>query len=137
MAYTRVRSPAQMIVLAAGVLCLVFGAVAVVNGGLGGPLTDPVVQVFGYDHTPLLGLFELGAGALLVLSALSGSRSLSALLGVLLIVGGVLTLAEMDWIMTHLTDQSEFGWVPLITGAACVLALVILPEIRSRRTIAR
>jgi hypothetical protein len=137
MAYTRVWSPAQLVVLMVGAASIVFGAVAVVNGGLGGPVTEPVVQVFGFAHTPLLGLFELGAGALLVLSALSGSRSFSALLAVLLVVGGVLTLAEMDWVMTHLTDQSEFGWLPVIGGAACLLALVILPEIRSRRTIAR
>jgi hypothetical protein len=137
MAYSRVRSPAQLIVLATGVVSAVFGAIAVVNAGLSGPLTDPVVKVFGFDHTALLGLFELGAGALLILSALSANRSLGALLGVLLVVGGVLTLAKMDWVMTHLTDEPEFGWVPVIAGGACVLALVILPEVRSRRTIAR
>lgn len=134
--YSRVWSPARLIVLASGVLFLVFGAVAVVDGGLSGALTDPVVKVFGFDHTPLLGLFELGAGALLVLAALNGTRSVSVLLGVLLVVSGVLILARMDWIMTHLTDQSEFGWVPIITGAACVLAFVVLPEIR-RRTVVR
>src|SRR5262245_62841949 len=114
--YSLVWSPAQVLVLAAGVLFLVFGAVAVIDGGLSVPVTDPVVQVFGFDHTPLLGLFELGAGALLVLSALAGSRSTSAFLSVVLVVGGVIILAEQDWVMTHLTSQSEFGWVPIIAG---------------------
>jgi hypothetical protein len=115
------------------VVAIVFGAAAVVNGGLSGPVTEPVVKVFGYNHTPLLGLIELGTGALLMLSAVAGSRSTSALLGVLLVVGGVLVLAELDWIMTNLTDQSEFGWIPIVAGAACLLALVVLPELRSRR----
>jgi hypothetical protein len=131
--YARVWSPGQVIVLLAGALFLVFGAIAVIDGGLSGPLTDPVVQVFGFNHTPLLGLFELAAGALLVLSALTGSRSTSAVLGMLLVVGGILVLAEQDWVMTHLTDQREFGWVPVLAGAACVLALMLLPELRRHR----
>ena len=133
MVRSRVWSPAQILVLAAGVVAIVFGAAAVVNGGLSGPVTEPVVKVFGFNHTPLLGLIELGTGALLMLSAIAGSRSSSALLAVLLVVGGVLVVAELDWIMINLTDQSEFGWVPIVAGGACLLALVVLPELRSRR----
>ena len=133
--YTRTWSPAHVVVLAAGILFLVFGGVAVVDGGLSAPVTDPVVKVFGFDHTPLLGLIELAAGALLVLSALAGSRRTSAVLAVALVIGGILILAQSDWIATHLTAQAEFGWVPIIAGAACLVALVLLPELRTRRTV--
>jgi hypothetical protein len=135
--YRRVWSPAQVIVLAAGVLFLVFGAIAVINAGLTEPLTEPVVRVFGFDHTALLGVFELCAGALLVLSALAGSRTLSVVLSVLLVVGGVMILAEEDWTMTHLTGQSEFGWVPVISGGVCLLALMLMREVRRGRTVVR
>jgi hypothetical protein len=131
--YARVWSPGQLLVLAGGIVSIVFGAIAVVDGGLSSPLTQPVVQVFGFDHTPLLGLIEIGVGALLVLSALLGSRATSTVLCVLLVVGGVLVLAQPDWIQTHLTDQSEFGWVPIVIGGVGLLALVLAPEVRARR----
>jgi hypothetical protein len=133
--YGRVWSPAQLLVLAGGVLFIVFGAIAVIDGGLSGPITEPVVQVFGLDHTPLLGLIELGAGALLILSALAGSRGTSTFLSVLLLIGGILVLARLDWSQTHLTDQREYGWVPVIVGGVCLLALLVVPEVRSRRTV--
>jgi hypothetical protein len=131
--YARVWSPGQLLVLAGGIVTIVFGAIAVVDGGLSSPLNQPVVQVFGFDHTPLLGLIEIGAGALLVLSALLGTRATSMVLSMLFVVGGVLVLAQPDWIQTHLTTQSEFGWVLVIIGGVCVLALTLTPEIRARR----
>ena len=57
------------------------------------------------------------------------------MVSVLLLIAGILVLAELDWIQTHLTDQREFGWIPVAVGGVCLLALVLMPEIRSRRTV--
>ena len=52
----------QALIILAGVASLVFGIGAVALAGLAGSVTAPVVQVFTYSHTPLLGLIEIGAG---------------------------------------------------------------------------
>jgi hypothetical protein len=129
-------SPAQVVVLAAGVVLAVFGVVAVLRAGLSSPLTEPVVGVFGFDHTALLGLFELGAGVLLVLAAVTpGLRALAVVLGVALVVGGVLTLAKAEWVQTHLTAQAGFGWIPVACGGAVLLAVLGLSQVRTRRAV--
>src|SRR5262249_22641833 len=133
--YGRVWSPAQLLVLAGGILFIVLGPIAVIDGGRRSPLPEPVVQVFGLDHTPLLGLVELGAGALLILSAVVGSRGTSVVLSVLLVIGGILVLARLDWSETHLTDQRAYGWVPVLVGGVCLLALMLVPEVHARRTV--
>src|SRR5437868_15286685 len=95
-------SPAQVVVFAAGVVLAAFGVVAVARAGLSGPLTQPVVGVFGFDHTAQLGLFEMGAGVLLILAALAtGLRGLAVVLGVAVVSGGVLILAKAEWAQTH------------------------------------
>jgi hypothetical protein len=138
--FTRRRSgsAAQVIVLVTGVVLLAFGVFAIARGGLSGPVTDPIVQVLGFDHTPLLGVFEAGIGALLVLGSLSpGGRRVSLLLALLLVVGGVLILGKADWAQSHLSPQAEFGWIPIIAGSAVIVAVRALPHLRPRRTLWR
>jgi hypothetical protein len=131
----RVWSPAQLIVLAAGAALVVLGAITVIRGDLSGEITEPRVEVLGFDHTPLLGLIELGAGVLLVLCGLTvATRAMAMLVGILLVVGGVLMLSGVEWIETDLTANAEFGWIPIILGGIVVLALMLVPEIHSRRT---
>ena len=129
---TRSWSPAQIVVVAAGVLFVVFGAFAVARGGLSSPQTTPVVQVFGFDHTPLLGLIELGTGAALVLAGLSPrGRTVSFLVGILLAIAGVLVLGQVDWVKTHLAAPSSFGWIPLISGGVIVVTLMVSPQVHA------
>jgi hypothetical protein len=129
-------SPAQVVGFVAGVVLAVFGAVAVVRAGLSGPLTEPVVGVFGFDRTALLGLFELAAGALFVIAALTpGLRGLAAVLGVALMVGGVLILAKAAWVQSHLTAQADFGWIAVACGGAVLLSGLGLSQLRTRRTV--
>jgi hypothetical protein len=89
----------QVLILLAGVASLVFGVGAVMLGGLAGSVTEPVVQVLSYDHTPLLGLIEVGVGVVLVICAfVPGGRWIAGPVGVAAIVGGALIVAELDWI---------------------------------------
>jgi len=45
----------QVLIFLAGAASVVFGVGAVILGGLAGSVTAPVVRVFTYEHTPLLG----------------------------------------------------------------------------------
>src|SRR5262245_26834528 len=72
----------QVLIVLAGIASLVFGIAAIALAGLAGSITDPVVTVFGFDHTPLLGVIEVGAGVVLILAALlPGGRWIAALVG--------------------------------------------------------
>jgi hypothetical protein len=119
-------SVAQVLVLAAGAVLVAFGILAMVRAGLSGPLDQPLVDVFGYPHTALLGIFETIAGGLLILSALGsvGAR-VAALLGLGLVVVGLLFLADVSWFHAHLSPESSFGWVPIITGGVVAGTLVL------------
>ena len=64
----------------------------------------------GYDHTPLLGIIEVGAGALLILFSLRpGGRWFVAVLGLALVLGGLLVLAEVDWTVEKLGAESSYA----------------------------
>jgi len=130
--YRRTAAPAfsiaQIVILAVGAAAVVFGVVAMARAGLSTPLDTPMVNVFGFPQTALLGIFEAIAGVLLLLSGLGRAGSLVAIVvGVALVIGGVLFLTEQNWFMTHLSNDASFGWVPIIGGGAVVVSLLALP----------
>jgi hypothetical protein len=133
-------SPGQLLIALAGACALALGIVAVARTGLERPLSDPVEPVLGWDHTALLGLFEIGAGALMLLSSLrAGARWLGGLVGLAAIAGGVLIVAELDdgvdrWIAEELGAERAFGWVAIAIGAAAVLGALI-PRVRRERRV--
>ncbi len=116
----------QMLIVLAGVSSLVWGIGAVALAGVAGSVTQPVVEVFTFDHTPLLGFIEIAAGAVLVISGLvPGGRWVAGPVGVAAIVGGSLVLAELDWTQTELAAERRFGWVPITIGAAAYLGAMV------------
>jgi hypothetical protein len=127
-------SPSQLAPLAGGVVLVVFGLVAIIKGGLGGAIDRPFVDVFGFSHTPLLGLFELGAGVILLLIALVPTgRTAAMFFGALVAIGGGLVLANLDWVNAHLTTDTSFGWMLLIVGGGVAILAALLPATQSRR----
>jgi hypothetical protein len=128
-------SPGQVLILLAGAVTLAIGLIAIVRTGLDGPLSDPVETVLWWDHTALLGLFEVGAGVLLILGGLHPAmRWLGGLVGLAMIVGGVLILGELDWTMDELGAERDFGWAPIVVGAVAVIGAAI-PRIRRTRQV--
>jgi hypothetical protein len=129
-------SPGQILIVLAGVASLALGIVAIARTGLDGSLSEPVKPVLGWDHTALLGLFEIGAGVLMILGGLrAGARWFGGLVGLAVIVGGVLILGRLDWTVTRLGAERDFGWVAIVIGAVAVIGAAI-PRIRRshRRT---
>lgn len=126
-------SPGQLLILAAGIASVVLGVIAVVRTGLDGALSEPVETVLWWDHSALLGLVEIGAGALLILAALHPLlRWLGGLVGIAAIVGGIVVLADAEWAVDDLGTERDFGWVPIVLGAAAVLGALI-PRVRHTR----
>jgi hypothetical protein len=128
-------SPGQILIVAAGAASLAFGIAAVAITGLNGPLSQPVDEVLGWNHTALLGLIEIGAGVVMILSGLrAGARWLGGLVGLAAIVGGGLILGRLDWTMNELGAERGFGWVAIAIGAVAVIGAAI-PRVhrRSRR----
>jgi hypothetical protein len=112
----------QVLIVLAGVVSIVFGIGAVALAGLAGSVTAPVVNVFTYDHTPLLGLIEIGVGVVLVLTGLvPGGRWVAGPVGVSAIVGGALVVAQLQWTQTNLAAEQRFGWVAIAVGSVAYL----------------
>jgi MFS family permease len=121
----------QLLILLAGVAALVLGVGAIALAGLAGSITEPVVKVFGFSHTPLLGVIEVGVGVVLILAALlPGGRWIAGLVGGGAIAGGALILAEYEWTQTELAAARRFGWVAIGIGAAAYLGAMVAPKKR-------
>jgi len=125
-------SPGQILLVLAGAASLALGIAAVAMTGLDGPLSEPVDEVLGWNHTALLGLIEIGAGVVMILSGVrAGSRWLGGLVGLAAIVGGALILGRLDWTMDELGAERGFGWVAIAIGAVAVIGAAI-PRVRRR-----
>lgn len=128
-------SPGQVLIALAGVAFLGLGIAAIARTGLQGSLSEPVEPVLGWNHTALLGLFEIGVGAVMVLGSLrAGARWLGALAGIAAIVGGVLIVGELDFATTDLGAERDFGWVPIALGAAALIGAAV-PRLRRTRRV--
>lgn len=116
----------QVLILLAGATTFVFGIGAVGLGGLAGPVNDPVVRVFSYPHTPLLGLIQVAVGAVLVLTALArGGRWIAGPVGVATVAGGAVVLTDLEWVHTQLAAPQRFGWVPIAVGTVAYLGAMV------------
>jgi len=116
----------QLLIVLAGATALVFGIGAVGLGGLAGPVTDPVVRVFSFAHTPLLGLIETAVGTVLVLTGLvRGGRWIAGPVGVAVVAGGAVVFTGLDWVQTQLAAPQRFGWVPVIVGSVAYLGAMV------------
>lgn len=125
----------QLLAMIVGAALIALGIAALTQTGVETPLSEPVEPVLGWDHTPMLGIIEIAAGALLIVFALRpGGRWLVAMVGAALIVGGGLILAEIDWTVDELGAEQGFGWVPIVAGAAAVLAAILTPRRYQRMT---
>ncbi len=130
----RVFTPARILGIAAGAVLIIFGLVALARGDLSGSVDEPVVKVAGWSHTPLLGLIEIGAGVLLVLS--SSVMSMEMMMGAVIAVGGIVALIEPKVLSDNLSIDSGLAWLVIILGAVPFAAAAItrMMPLRTRHT---
>jgi hypothetical protein len=116
----------QALIVLAGLVSLVFGIGAVALAGLAGSVTAPVVEVFTYNHTPLLGLIEIGVGVVLVVAGfVPGGRWVAGPVAVGTIVGGALVVAQLEWTQTNLAAEQRFGWVVIAVGSVAYFGAMV------------
>jgi len=125
-------SPAAIVSGVAGIVLLIMGLIAVARGGLSGSITDPVVTVVGFDHTPLLGLIEAGVGLILLLCALWGTRASAVFMGALIAVAGIVIVATPDSFADTLAAQGSYGWFLIIVGVVVAVVALAVPDRSSR-----
>jgi hypothetical protein len=111
-----------------GVVSTIVGLIAVARAGLDGPMSDPVVDVLGLQHTATLGLIEAGIGILLIVSAASLSRPGAVFLGLVLVIGGAVVVAEPESLVEQLAVESAHGWLAIVAGAIVVAVSLLVPR---------
>lgn len=122
-------SPAGLIGATVGAILLVMGLIGLVRGDLTGSINDPVYNVAGFAHTPLLSLLEIGAGVVLVLCGLTGWMSGMLFAGAVLVVAAVVALIETSPLSINLVIDRTYSWLILALGLVTVLAGWFMPTV--------
>ena len=129
-------SPGRWILGIVGLVLGIVGVVVLVDAGIDSSLETPVVDVLGMGHSAIVGLVELGAGVLLVLSAASEStRPLGSFIGALLLVAGVIGAAMSADNRADLGLTTEAAWFVAICGLIALLAGLFGYRVRTRRRV--
>ena len=121
-------SPGNVLAALAGAALAVLGIVALTRTDVDSTWYRPVEQVAGIDHTPLLAAIEIGVGALLVILALAGSRSLLAF--VCLVVAIAAAVAAVDPGLVDRELAIDRSWAIVLAasgGALAVLSMLPWP----------
>jgi hypothetical protein len=131
-------SPAQIVAVAIGVASVILGIAALARTGLPFDHLDrPHEEVIGLRHSPLLGLIEIGFGALLIVAGVVAGalRSLMALLGVIAAGFGVILLVDVapDRLHHWLGVGDPYGWTALVVGVVLLVAAFFSPDIATDR----
>jgi hypothetical protein len=130
-------SAATCLGIVAGAVLIILGVVAIARGDLKGSVNDPVVSVAGWDHTPLLGLLEIAAGIVMLLSAFAAGAEM--FFGAVIAVFGIICLVEPKVLSDNLEIASSLAWVFIALGAIPAIAAAIstMATTRVRTTVAR
>ena len=127
-------APGQLVSLIAGVGFVALGLVAALRAGFDGSMDTPVVEVLGFSHTAWLGLAEVGVGLLLMLAGSTfAGKSLSVLLGAVLVIAGVLVTATIEDMPEELGLEKGYGVPLIVVGAIVALAALLLPAWTTQR----
>jgi hypothetical protein len=121
-----------LLATAVGAALAVVGAVALLRTGIDETWFRPRVEVLNADHTALLGALEIGAGLLLLLVGLMGSRVAVALLGLALALGATAMAIEPEQLQRELAIERWWAWALAAAGVLLTLAALQTPRERRR-----
>jgi peptidoglycan/LPS O-acetylase OafA/YrhL len=121
----------NILAIIGGAALAVIGIVALVRGDLNDTWDEPVTTVLRIDHTPLLAAIEVGAGAILVLFAVTAQRFLALLASVGLAVAAVVVAIEPGRLATQYALEEWWAWT--VAGGAAIVALACLLPGRRRK----
>ena len=124
-------SLSPLLAIAAGAALAVVGSVALLRTGVDETWFRPRVEVLDADHTALLGALEIGAGLVLLLVGLMGSRVAVAILGLAMALGATAVAIEPEELQRELAIETWWAWA--LVGVGVVLTLSALHTPRERR----
>ena len=124
-------SLSPLLAIAAGAALAVVGSVALLRTGVDETWFRPRVEVLDADHTALLGALEIGAGLVLLLVGLMGSRVAVAILGLAMALGATAVAIEPEELQRELAIETWWAWALAAVGV--VLTLSALHTSRERR----
>jgi len=136
-------SPAQVIVLAAGLVLAVIGAIALARTHLHfNDIPRTHAQAAGLQHTSLSAAIELAVGLILIgIGATPGvSRGLMTFFGVVLLGAGLVVAIQPSSFHKWLGYDAANGVYIAVIGGVLLLAAMVSPVIwgaRNRRTVDR
>jgi hypothetical protein len=125
--------PAQLIAVAIGGFLTVLGGVALSRTGFG-ELTSPETTVFGFGHTPLLGMIEVGLGLVMIINAATSFATRGMLLGfgALAAAFGLIVVIEPGVFQDLLGVTRDSGWLYVGVGAAAFILGFVSPVVARR-----
>lgn len=133
----RLVDPVHLLAIGFGSVLFVLGLVALVRTGLPtGSWTSPTVTVGWLTHTPLLAVFHLLGGAMLVSAGAAPALDRSAEMSLAIFAGliGVVLLIEPTAFQGALSTGRDHGLTYLVGGAALLIASAVAPIWETNRT---
>ncbi len=124
-----------LLAMAAGASLAVVGSVALVRTGIDGTWFRPRVEVLDADHTALLGAIEIGAGILLLLVGLTGSRIAVAVLALAMALGATAMAIEPEELQRELAIERWWAWTLAAAGVVLTLAALQAPRERHKTVV--
>ncbi len=130
-------SPGRIINLVLGIVVLVIGAVVLVRTGVDSDLAHPQTTIFSVPQSGIIGLAEVIAGLLLILSSLTeDARPVAAVVGVIAIAAGIVAMAASPTMQDDIGFGPSTGWWAIIIGVIALVASVLPSVWRVRRNVA-
>src|SRR5262245_37457791 len=123
----------RIVSLFAGLFLILLGVLVLINTGLHDFPDSPTTEVFGFTQTPLLGVIDIGAGVLLLIGAVDPSRALSILMGALILIAGIVSLAASDKLDQSLQSNDAYGWMAVALGGVVLLVALLVPSHHRRQ----
>jgi peptidoglycan/LPS O-acetylase OafA/YrhL len=127
--------PSRIVAMLAGIGLLVLGAVVLLDTGFDGFPDEPTTEVAGMLHTPLLGVIDVGLGALLLAGAAAWSRAISTFTAALMIAGGLVVAFASEDLPTEVATTSDYGWMLVIVGAVVMVVDLLAPTVGRRHRV--
>lgn len=121
----------QAISASLGLLLAIVGVIAVYRSRLDGSLNVPVVRASYFNLSAMLGLTVLALGLALILSAARfQTRNVTAIVGVIMVVGGVVLGAAGRTILRDVGAPRATGWAIMSGGIVALVAWSLVEAAR-------
>jgi hypothetical protein len=117
---------------ALGVGMIVWGVIVMARAGLDGPFQDPVVSVAGLSANALSGAIVAGLGLLMLISALTASRSAIVFAAIITGIAAVVGIFEPDVGHGALDIERELPVIIAIGAGVVLLAVAVVPNMQRR-----